>query len=105
LRPEPNLERKHVQAVVVEKKGVEKEKSGWGRWGLGGGKRKAAEQTSPVPASPVSPALSSPTSGGEDDAVKMTVRAEEVTFRKENEFGLWESKTGWGIVVTVRMKP
>jgi hypothetical protein len=105
LRPEPNLERKHVQAVVVEKKVSEKEKSGWGRWGLGGGKKKAAEQTSPVLSSPVSPALSSPTSGGENDAVKMTVRAEEVTFRKENEFGLWESRTGWGIVVTVRVKP
>lgn len=26
-------------------------------------------------------------------------RAEEVTFRRENEMGIWESKTGWGIVV------
>ncbi|KAK4150508.1 hypothetical protein C8A00DRAFT_17992 [Chaetomidium leptoderma] len=106
LRPEANLERKHVQAAVVENKVVEKEKSGWGRWGLGGGSRKKGLQlTPPVAASPVSPALSSPGSGGEDDSVKMTVRSEEVTFRKENEFGVWEGRSGWGIVVTVRVKP
>ncbi|KAL2193212.1 hypothetical protein P885DRAFT_45890 [Corynascus similis CBS 632.67] len=106
LRPEPNLERKHVQGSVVENRAVEKERSGWGRWGLGGSSRKkAAERASPGLPSPVSPALSSPGSAGEDDAIKMTVRAEEVTFRWENDFGLWESKTGWGIVVTLRVKP
>ncbi|KAI9154936.1 hypothetical protein HJFPF1_07497 [Paramyrothecium foliicola] len=35
--------------------------------------------------------------------VTMSTRAEEVTFRKENDFGIWESKTGWGIVVQVRL--
>ncbi|KAL2132276.1 hypothetical protein VTI74DRAFT_3990 [Chaetomium olivicolor] len=106
LRPEPNLERKHVQATVVEKKAENKQRSGWGRWGLGGGnRRKSVDQTPPVPASPASPAGSSPGAAGGDDSVKMTVRAEEVTFRKENEFGIWESRTGWGIVVTVRVKP
>lgn len=106
LRPEANLERKQVQAAVVERKAVEKERSGWGRWGLGGGRKKAAEQAPPLVPPPVSPpGLASPGSGGEDDSVKMTVRAEEVTFRKENAFGVWESKSGWGIVVTVRVKP
>jgi hypothetical protein len=105
LRPEPNLERKRVQATVVERKVVEKEKSGWGRWGLGGSRKKAAEQSSPGLPSPVSPGLPSPASPGEDDAVKMTVRAEEVTFRRENDFGVWESMSGWGIVVTVRVRP
>ncbi|KAK4120549.1 hypothetical protein N657DRAFT_674218 [Parathielavia appendiculata] len=104
LRPEPTSDRKHIQPVVVEKKAVGKEKSGWGRWGLGGGRKKAAEQSSPVVAPPVSPGLSSFGSGAENDSVKMTVTAEEVTFRKENEFGLWESRTGWGIVVTVKVK-
>ncbi|KAK3900820.1 hypothetical protein C8A05DRAFT_35530 [Staphylotrichum tortipilum] len=104
LRPEPNLERKTVQAAVVEKKVVEKEKSsGWGRWRLGGSSRKEAEQ-SPMLPSPVSPVLSSPGSGGEDDSVEMTVRADEVTFRKENDFGVWESMSGWGIVVAVRVR-
>lgn len=35
--------------------------------------------------------------------VSLTVNAEEVTFRKENDFGLWESMTGWGIVARVRL--
>jgi hypothetical protein len=105
LRPEPNLQRRHVQASVVERKVVEKEKTGWGRFGLGGGRKKAAEQSSPVLSPPMSPALSSPGSVDDDDQAKMTVRAEEVTFRWENDFGVWESLTGWGIVVTVRVKP
>ncbi|KXX77405.1 hypothetical protein MMYC01_206060 [Madurella mycetomatis] len=111
LRPEPNLERRHVQAAVAERKTApakeEKPSSGW-RWGLGGGssrKKGAGEEKSPLP-SPVTPSSPSPVvgAGGEiDDWVKMTVRAEEVTFRKENEFGVWESRSGWGVVVTIRM--
>jgi hypothetical protein len=34
----------------------------------------------------------------------MVVRADEVTFRKENDFGVWESRTGYGIVVRIRVK-
>lgn len=34
----------------------------------------------------------------------MTVHADEVTFRRENEMGIWESKTGWGIVVQVSLR-
>lgn len=33
--------------------------------------------------------------------VYSTVRAEEMTFRRENEMGLWESKSGWTIIFTV----
>lgn len=107
LRPEPDMRRKRVQAAVVEqKKVVKEEKSGWGRWGFGGSsKKKGAEQAFPVVPPPVSPGLPSPASGSDDDSVTMTVRAEEVTFRNENDFGVWESRTGWGIVVTVRVKP
>lgn len=36
------------------------------------------------------------------ERVTMTTRAEEVTFRKENELGIWETKTGWGIIMRVR---
>lgn len=38
-----------------------------------------------------------------EDAV-MTTKAEEVTFRRENDFGIWESNTGWGILVRVRLQ-
>lgn len=35
------------------------------------------------------------------DIVKATVQAEEVTFRRENDMGLWESSSGWAIILTV----
>ncbi|KAL2150437.1 hypothetical protein VTH82DRAFT_7000 [Thermothelomyces myriococcoides] len=118
MRPEPDLERKRVQARVVESRtpmpSKEKKPSGLARWGLGfgSGRRKSAETASsgPLP-SPISPVHPAPSPGppaavvGEEDPIMMTVKAEEVTFRWENDFGLWESKTGWGIVVTLRMRP
>lgn len=94
-------ERRAVQQVVVE---VKKEKSGW-RWG-----RKKGE-TTPAPASFAAPtpvALSSPPPDtaikGYDERVNVGVRADEVTFRKENDWGMWETLTGFGIIVTVRVK-
>ena len=38
------------------------------------------------------------------DDVEMNVAAEEVTFRRQNEMGLWQSKTGWGVVVRVSIR-
>ncbi|KAH8778608.1 hypothetical protein F5883DRAFT_542319 [Diaporthe sp. PMI_573] len=32
-------------------------------------------------------------------SVQVHVQAEEVTFRRENDFGLWESSSGWAIVI------
>ncbi|ODA80473.1 hypothetical protein RJ55_03431 [Drechmeria coniospora] len=46
-----------------------------------------------------------PTSGDAVDDVAMTVAAEEVTFRRENAMGLWETRTGWGLVVRLRIRP
>lgn len=37
------------------------------------------------------------------ERVTMTTRAEEVTFRKENGLGIWETRTGWGIILRVRI--
>ncbi|KAL2017975.1 hypothetical protein VTK56DRAFT_1507 [Thermocarpiscus australiensis] len=106
LRPEPAPGRKTVQpqAVVAEKAPVVKEeKSGW-RWGLGVSSRRKSEKQSSSPTLPSSsPPATSHAAAGPDDSVKMTVRAEEVTFRKENDFGVWESRSGFGIVVTVRV--
>lgn len=65
------------------------------RWGLF--KR---DEPPPPPVPPVSPPASGP---GRDD-VTMSAGAEEVTFRRENEMGIWESRTGWGIVVRVRIR-
>lgn len=33
--------------------------------------------------------------------VQIEVRAEDMTFRRENEMGLWESKSGWTVVMAV----
>lgn len=34
-------------------------------------------------------------------SVQITTRAEKMTFRRENEMGLWESKSGWTIILYV----
>jgi len=94
-------ERRVVQQVVVEAK---KEKGLW-RWG-----RKKSE-TTPAPASYAAPTpvvLRSPPPDtaikGYDERINVGVRADEVTFRKENDWGMWETLTGFGIIVTVRVK-
>lgn len=35
--------------------------------------------------------------------VQIKMRAEDTTFRRENEMGLWESKSGWTIVMAVTL--
>lgn len=99
-RTEPKVERKHVQAVVQQ---AREERRGWGWGGLGRKKSTTSERSSASPA-PVAPALDVPKTLSEEDRVTMTVRPDEVTFRRENEFGVWESMTGWGIVVTVKIR-
>ena len=127
LRPEPTLERKHVQAVVADggppttpstvstPKETTKLKSGGGSWWQRGKKAatplintsSSSASLRSQTASPTSPLnASNPLgfSGAETrDGVSMTVNAEEITFRRENEFGVWESLSGFGIVVTVRV--
>lgn len=39
------------------------------------------------------------------EGVKVNVQAEEVTYRRENDMGLWESSTGWAIVLIVTVTP
>lgn len=93
LQPKEQVktERREVRAEVQQQ---QREKRGlFGGWG-----RKAPEAR-PVTAERVIPAGRPDTEG-----VSMTVRAEEVTFRRENEFGIWESRSGWGVVVTVRIR-
>ncbi|GAO17466.1 uncharacterized protein UV8b_05981 [Ustilaginoidea virens] len=38
------------------------------------------------------------------DHVGMAVKAEETTFRRQSEMGIWESKTGWALVVSVSIR-
>ncbi|KAJ4321154.1 hypothetical protein N0V84_005506 [Fusarium piperis] len=79
ISPE-RVDRQVVKANVQQIKQDKKSS----RWGL----FKKAEPPQPPPA-PVRPSE-------DEDPVTMTVKAEEVTFRRENEMGIWEGKTGWG---------
>ncbi|KAK0724509.1 hypothetical protein B0H67DRAFT_598098 [Lasiosphaeris hirsuta] len=97
-KAEVKTERRQIQQAVVDAK---KQPSGW-RWG----RKKSGSESVSAPAAASPPPFSpSPSPAAEtEDRVNMTVRAMEVTFRKENDFGVWESRNGFGIVVTVKVK-
>lgn len=111
LRPEPNLNRRHIQAVVANGSAPSPgaasstgsssgSTSRWG-WGRLGKKQQEKKAASPAPPrSPNSPLLSP----GETERADMTVKVEEVVFRTVNDFGIYESLSGWGIVVTVKIR-
>jgi hypothetical protein len=89
-KTQPKVDRQIVKQVVQQTK--QEKKRGWGLFG--------GNQSTPPPApTPVVAAANQV-----DDGVVTTVRPEEVTFRRENEFGVWESMNGWGIVVRVKIR-
>ncbi|WYZ36962.1 hypothetical protein EsH8_II_000468 [Colletotrichum jinshuiense] len=100
LQPEPKLDRTVVRAAVEQAK--EEKKAG--RWGLfkSGGEPSSSSSSSASAPPPRLFSKSAPARPEED--VSMTVRAEEVTFRRENEMGIWESMRGYGIVARVRIR-
>jgi hypothetical protein len=81
--------------------------------GFGWGKRRNEAPATPeerkvaIPPPPTAAAAAAAVSTrdgvGEDahNMVDMTVAAQEVAFSSENAFGLWESTSGWAVVVTV----
>lgn len=92
------VDRPTVAAKATEAK---KAKS---RWNILGGSRKTGnEGSTPLPL-PAAAASRSAAAVRVEDDVSMNVTAEEVTFRRENEMGIWESSTGWGVVVRVRIR-
>jgi hypothetical protein len=107
LQPKETVktERKEVRVEVREQ---ERKKGLFGGWGK---KASTAPDRKPVPG----PAPAGTMAGGDrgpvgpairdaEERVSMTVRAQEVTFRRENEFGIWESLSGFGVVVTIRVR-
>ncbi|KAK1534857.1 uncharacterized protein CCOS01_03609 [Colletotrichum costaricense] len=97
LQPEPKLDRTVVRAVVEEAKEDKKA----GRWGLfRAGTDPSSSPSSSSSGPPPSRQFMKPTSPSTtfEENVTMTVRGEEVTFRRENEMGIWESMRGFGIV-------
>ncbi|XXG96937.1 hypothetical protein Hte_003228 [Hypoxylon texense] len=93
----PVQQRSVVQAVVEQRIPAKKEKRGWG-WG----KAKVSPETSNKPAD-VDVGVDEPQEKQSKDGAEMVVTAQEVAFRHENEFGIWESFRGWGIVVAVKV--
>ncbi|KAK5661566.1 hypothetical protein OQA88_9661 [Cercophora sp. LCS_1] len=88
----------HVARREV-KEAVETTKGGW--FGRGKGKAKEGGAVSVTAAVPVGGGI---LAGQADERVSLGVRVEEVTFRRENDWGVWESLSGFGIVVSVRVR-
>ncbi|KAK3377164.1 hypothetical protein B0T24DRAFT_236227 [Lasiosphaeria ovina] len=105
-RPEVNVERRHVQAAVVAAKADKlPSPSSGGGWRWGGllrqkNKKDAALMSPPLSGTPGLADVRTP----QDDGISMTVRAEEMRFRRENDFGVWESLSGYAIAVTVKTR-
>lgn len=83
------IQPERIDRTVVKAHMAQEKKSS--RWGL-------FKKNDPTPASPPPPPVQN------KDPVTMTVDAEEVTFRRENEMGIWETSTGWGLVVRVKIR-
>lgn len=105
LRPgEPvRVERRQVQAAV-ENAARDGRKKGWG-WMRRRPDAPVARAAAapPLVAMPAGPGPGPGVAAEVDEPASITVRADEVTFRKESELGVWESMNGFAILVTVRI--
>ncbi|KAJ8127902.1 hypothetical protein O1611_g5734 [Lasiodiplodia mahajangana] len=112
-RDEPAPIKTPVQAIVEERLPAQKEKKGWFR----GKKESSSSSTSTFATKTVQSAVESfpgkdnttlpntkKTRERENGGAKMSVTAEEVAFRTQNDFGLMESVRGWAVVVVVHVK-
>lgn len=117
-RPKPKATaRGPVQAAAERSIPAEKPKKGWGL-----GWRRSSTSTPNGDSSTVSLPVSADNSKGRRGTVEggdvagatgdqrdsgktaeMNVTTEELAFRRENEFGIWESTSGWALVVTVKV--
>lgn len=97
-RPTASVDRQTVQAYIAQKK-EDKKASKWGMFSK-------SKTPSAVVSSSNRPPVSSQVGSSRQKAngISMTVRAENTTFRSENAFGVWESKSGSAIKVRVRIR-
>ncbi|KAK0388140.1 hypothetical protein NLU13_4385 [Sarocladium strictum] len=94
LQPAPKLDRATVRENVSTRKKPEKKPGRFG--GL-------LRRDLPLPLLDRDPLVPEARAACQED-VAMKVNAEEVSFRRENEMGIWESKTGWAIAVRVILR-
>ncbi|KAK9778995.1 hypothetical protein SCAR479_04231 [Seiridium cardinale] len=109
--------RSPVQVAVEQTIPAERSRKGWGLSRLRSNQSSPSTSSSTVslPVSPHSRENRPGTVGAGDVAgvagdqldngkrAEMNVAAEELAFRRENDFGIWESIGGWAIVVTVNV--
>ena len=106
LQPAPiaqkKLERKEVRRAVTgqlqlqQNKKKESKKSSW----LGLGKGKKADGSAPKKVEEI---VVIEEAGVSDENVNMLVQAEELSFQRENEVGIYESIRGWGILIRLKI--
>jgi hypothetical protein len=99
-----------VQAIVEQQLPAKKEKKGW-FWGRKGSTSSPTFATKTVemdvdavPARFNTPQQVTTPRTEQQGGPKMSVTAEEVAFRSENDFGLMESLRGWAVVVAVQVR-
>lgn len=107
LRPSRDPENKELPPRKEEIKAAAQQTSPNESRGFWGRKKSAIEiPRRSIPArekmSPADPDAKS-TQPRTEDKVLMDVRAEEVVFRTENDLGLYETQSGWGMVLKLRV--
>ncbi|KAH7346523.1 hypothetical protein BKA65DRAFT_278860 [Rhexocercosporidium sp. MPI-PUGE-AT-0058] len=99
LRPPPRDPRTLELPKRKEQMATQTQSKGWGFFG-----KKKGEERPPLIGSNSKGQPDAGGLGGEDeDRVVVDVKAEEVVFRTENEYGMYGSEEGWGIVVKLKV--
>ncbi|KAG5931625.1 hypothetical protein E4U60_005938 [Claviceps pazoutovae] len=97
LQPAPETASFERQTSHVEA-GLSKQTKKAGRWSFFNKEaRRMAQNSKPMHL----PSHGTTPSPAPSDDVSMEVSVEEATFGRQNEMGIWESKTGWSLVVRV----
>lgn len=96
LRPKPDPRTLELPARKEEATPKPEASSGRSFWG-----RKKSTTVIPERKQEFKPEMTGVKDG--EDKVNMEVTAEEVVFRTENDFGIWETERGYGIVVKLRV--
>ncbi|KAG6017914.1 hypothetical protein E4U54_001242 [Claviceps lovelessii] len=98
-RESASLDRQTDQ-VQFERSSRETKKTG--RWSLS--KRDTPHSTMKG-SKPIHPSTNDTArSPAQSDDIRMMVNAEETTFRRQNEMGIWETRAGWGLVVRLHIR-
>ena len=102
LKPAPDLKNAPLPPRKEDVKAAAEPSTNRGFWGRKKSGAKSAEMPPLVDDRKVEAAVL-PTEG-EQGRVLMNVQAEEVVFRTENDFGIFETRRGWGVVLKLRVR-